>query len=252
MHRGKRVSVILPTYNEKDSIRAVIEGFAGQDYVDEILVVNNNAAPGTSEEVAPTAAREVHESVQGYGQAIRRGLREASGDYLVVCEPDGTFSPADLLKLLAYADDFDYVLGTRTTAVMIWEGANMGAFLKWGNWAVAKFAEFLFNCSILTDVGCTMRLIKRETLAQIEPWFTATGSTFGLEMTLLCLKRGVRFMEIPVNYRCRVGESSVTGNRFKAITLGIQMIGLILRYRFFRKVPRLPRALSTRKPEDDT
>ena len=238
MYRGKRVSVILPTYNERNSIRAVIEGFGGQEHVDEILVVNNNAAPGTSHEVAQTDAREVHEPVQGYGQAIRRGLREATGDYLVICEPDGTFAPADLLKLLAYADDFDYVLGTRTTPVMIWEGANMGSFLKWGNWAVAKFAEFLFNCSMLTDVGCTMRLIKRRTLAQIEPWFTATGNTFGLEMTLICIKRGVRFMEIPVNYRRRVGESSVTGNRFRAVMLGIRMIGLILRYRLFRT--RLP------------
>ena len=240
MYKGKRVSVILPTYNEKDSIRAVIEGFAGQEHVDEILVVNNNAAPGTSDEVAQTDALEVHEPVQGYGQAIRRGLREATGDYLVICEPDGTFAPGDLLKFLAYADDFDCVLGTRTTPVMIWEGANMGSLLKWGNWAVAKSAEFLFNCSILTDVGCTMRLIKRKTLAQIEPWFTATGNTFGLEMTLICIKRGVRFMEIPVNYLGRVGESAVTGNRVRAVMLGIRMIGLILRYRLFRDVPRLP------------
>ena len=52
-------------------------------------MINNNAAPGTSEEVARThGAREIHESRQGYGFAIRRGLREARSDYIIVCEPD--------------------------------------------------------------------------------------------------------------------------------------------------------------------
>jgi glycosyltransferase involved in cell wall biosynthesis len=81
---GKRVSVILPTYNEKDSIRASIEEFEATGVVDEIVVVNNNAAPGTSEEVAPTNAREVHEPRQGYGAAIRRGFREVRSDYVIV------------------------------------------------------------------------------------------------------------------------------------------------------------------------
>jgi len=232
MWRGHTISVVLPTYNERDSIRACIEGFFETGLVDEVVVVNNNAAPGTSEEVARTPAREVHEPAQGYGHAIRRGLREARGDWIVVCEPDGTFKPADILKLVAYADDFDYVVGTRTTPMLIWKGANMGFFLKWGNWAVAKMAEFLFNCSILTDVGCTLRLVKREVLEAIEPYFTQTGNTFGLEMTLLVIRCGIRFMEVPVNYMRRVGASAVTGHLRKTIVLGLQMIRLILRYRF--------------------
>ena len=239
MWRGKRISVVFPTYNEKESIRGAVEDFFAQGYVDEIIVVNNNAAPGTSEEVAKTAAREVHEPIQGYGQAIRRGLREATGDYVIVSEPDGTFQGSDMLKLLAYAEDFDYVIGTRTSRELIWAGANMGFLLKWGNWAVGKLAEFLFNSTILTDVGCTMRLIKRPLLEEIEPHFETHKNTFGLEMTLLVMKRGVRFMEIPINYRDRIGTSSVTGNKWKAFVLGMQMIGLILKVRFFRRVPRL-------------
>jgi len=245
MWRGKRVSVIFPTYNERDSIRAAIEDFFAQGYVDEIIVVNNNAVPGTSEEVAKTQAREVFEPVQGYGQAIQRGLREATGEYLIIAEPDGTFQGGDMLKLLAYADECDYVLGTRTTRTMIWKGANMGLFLKWGNWAVAKMVEFLFNCTILTDVGCTMRLIKRAALAEIQPYFTRRGNTFGLEMTLLCIQRGIRFVEIPVNYRARVGRSSVTGSKLKAFLLGLQMMGLIWRHRLCglprRGVSEVPR-----------
>src|SRR6266487_727627 len=112
MWMGKKVSVIFPTYNEKDSICAAINDFFASGVVDEIVVVNNNAAPGTSEEVAKTRAREVLEPRQGYGAAIRRGLKEAAGDLLVVAEPDGTFLGRDVHKLLAYSYDFEIVYGS--------------------------------------------------------------------------------------------------------------------------------------------
>ncbi|MBL7133033.1 MAG: glycosyltransferase family 2 protein [Phycisphaerae bacterium] len=231
MWNGKTVSVILPTLNEKDSIRACITEFFESGVVDEVVVVNNNAVAGTSEEVAKTAAREVFESRQGYGRAIRTGLQEATGDYLVLSEPDGTFTGHDVLKLVAYARDFDYVLGTRTTREMIWQGANMGFALKWGNWVVGKMAEFLFNSSILTDCGCTMRLISRPAYERIRPYFTRTGNAFGLEMTLLVISRKVSFMEIPVNYRKRVGASAVTGSLRKAIALGFRMVWMVWMFR---------------------
>jgi glycosyltransferase involved in cell wall biosynthesis len=198
---------------------------------DEIIVVNNNAADGTSEEVTRTSAREVVEPRQGYGYAIRRGFREASGDVLIVSEPDGTFLGRDILKLLAYADDFEVVYGSRTARMFIWRGANMGLFLRWGNWAVAKLMEFLFNATNLTDVGCTMRLIDRRALAQIEGRFTIGGSSFGPEMMILSLQSGLKVIQIPVNYLPRVGESAVTGDFRKALVLGLTMIGLVLRYR---------------------
>ena len=203
------------------------------------MVVNNNAAAGTSEEVAAATAqvvsgtlvREVHERRQGYGYAIQRGLREASGDYIVISEPDGTFLGRDTFKLLAYVDDFDVVYGSRTARTFIWRGANMGALLRWGNWGVAKLMEFLFNSTNLTDVGCTMRLIRRDALAQVASEFTIGGSAFGPEMMLLSLLHGLRVIQIPVNYLPRVGISSVTGDTRKAIVLGVWMITLVLRYR---------------------
>jgi glycosyltransferase involved in cell wall biosynthesis len=237
--RGSRISVVFPTYNERDSIRAAIADFASTQVIDEILVVNNNAAPGTSEEVAAAAShlpdgtlvREVHEARQGYGFAIRRGLREATGDYIVVSEPDGTFLGRDTFKLLAYVDDFDVVYGSRTARTFIWRGANMGAWLRWGNWGVAKLMEFLFNSTNLTDVGCTMRLVRRDALARLEHEFTVGGSAFGPEMMLLSLLHGLRVIQIPVNYLPRIGISSVTGDTRKAILLGVWMIGLVFRYR---------------------
>ncbi len=232
MWMNKTVSVILPTYNEKESIRVCIEDFFRTGYVDEIVVVNNNATPGTSEEVAKTKAREVFEPEQGYGAAIQRGFLEVAGDLIVVCEPDGTFEAKDTIKLLAYCNDFDFVLGTRTAKEFIWQGANMGHLLKWGNYAVAKLMELLFNTVSLTDVGCTIRLIKREALLQMQPHFMVKDNYFGPEMMLLACVLDIPFVQIPVNYRRRVGVSAVTGNKWKALALGIRMITLIFKYKW--------------------
>jgi glycosyltransferase involved in cell wall biosynthesis len=237
---GKSVSLIFPTYNEKDSIRAAVEEFASTGILDEIIVVNNNAAAGTSEEISGTLAREVFEGTQGYGAAIRCGFRESVGDLVIVAEPDGTFRGRDIRKILAYAEDFEVVYGSRTVKELIWEGANMGLFLKWGNYAVAKLMEFLFNTTALTDVGCTMRCIHRETLREIEPFFTVNGSFFGPEMMVISILKKKSMIQIPVNYTKRIGTSSVTGSLLVALHLGLQMIGLILRYRLMSwKNPQL-------------
>ncbi len=198
--------------------------------MDDIIVVNNNAAPGTSQEVAKTTAREVFEKKQGYGAAIQRGLREADADLICVCEPDGTFEPNDLFKLLAYSMDFDIVYGTRTVPEFIWDGANLGRFLRWGNWAVAKMMEVLFNTVSLTDVGCTMRLLRRESSRRLLPHYRVDGNRFGPEMMLLSLIAKERIIQVPVNYRQRVGTSSVTGNKVVAFRLGLAMISMILTF----------------------
>lgn len=241
MWRDKTVAVVLPTYNEKDSIASVIQAFEQLGLVDDIIVVNNNAAPGTTQEVAKTTAREVFEKKQGYGAAIQRGLREADADLICVCEPDGTFEPNDLFKLLAYSMDFDIVYGTRTVPEFIWDGANLGRFLRWGNWAVAKMMESLFNTVSLTDVGCTMRLLRREANRRLLPHYRVDGNRFGPEMMLLSLISKERIIQVPVNYRARVGTSSVTGDKVVAFRLGLSMIWMILT--FWMRRQRLARRL---------
>jgi len=236
MWNDKRVSVVLMTYAERDSIRSVIEDFFGTGLVDEVLVVDNNAEPGTAEEVRRTPARLVHEPRQGYGHATRRGLLEASGDLVVLAEPDGTFLAEDVLKLLVYSTECDVVFGTRTTRELIWAGANMARFLRWGNWAVAKLIEALYNTSHLSDVGCTYRLLRAETAKRIAETMTVGGSHAGVEIMLLTILSGARFVEVPVNYLPRVGTSSVTGDPLKAVGVGLQMIGLVLALR--RTAPR--------------
>lgn len=240
MWGDKRVSVVLMTYAERASIRAVIEGFFDTGVVDEVLVVNNNAEPGTVEEVERTDARMFFEPEQGYGHACRRGLIEANGDLIVLAEPDGTFLPADIRKLLVFSDECDVVFGTRTTRELIWHGANMDWFLRWGNWAVAKIIEALFNTSHLSDVGCTYRVYTRELADLVAERMQIGGNHAGPEMMLLAITSGARFVEIPVNYLPRVGKSSATGDLRTAIGIGVRMIGLILsfRRRTARAMPR--------------
>lgn len=237
MWRNKKVSVIFPAYNEKDSIYSAIENFFSCSYVDEIIVVDNNSVDGTAEEVLKTRARLVHEKKQGYGFAIQRGLKEASGDILIISEPDKTFFGRDVVKLLAYSDDFDVVFGSRTSTQLIWEGANMGWFLRIGNIAVAKMTELLFNTTQLTDVGCTMRLVHKESLKKIQDKFTVGGSHFGPEFLCLTIIQGLKFIEIPLNYTKRVGVSSITGSKKKAFFLGLKMIAMVWRY-WFRNLGR--------------
>jgi glycosyltransferase involved in cell wall biosynthesis len=238
MWNGKTVSVVLMTYAERDSIRSVIEGFFETGLVDEVLVVDNNAEPGTQEQVRTTRARLVHERSQGYGFATRRGLLEADGDLIVLAEPDGTFLPEDLMKLLVYSNECDVVFGTRTTRELVWAGANMPWSLRWGNWAVAKMIELLFNTSHLSDVGCTYRLLRREIGRHVASRMTVGGNHAGAEIMLLTIVSGARFVEVPVNYLPRVGVSSVTGKQVAAARVGLRMVQLVLRFR--RTAPRRP------------
>ena len=111
MYKNKKVSIIIPTYNEEKSIAGVINGFFTTGLVDEVIAVDNNARGATTEEIKKTKAIHVKEyKKQGYGYAIMRGLREATGDILIISEADNTFDPKDVEKFLAYSNDFEVIL----------------------------------------------------------------------------------------------------------------------------------------------
>lgn len=232
MYNDKTVSVILPAYNEEKYIRLATQDFDLAGVVDEIVVVDNNSRDRTAEQAAQTTARVVLETKQGYGNALQRGLREARGDLIVMAEPDGTFVGRDVLKLLAYSDDFGMVCGTRTTRELIWTEANMGWFLRVGNVAVAKLLQLLYGGPSLSDCGCTLRLIHRTALAKFQDELTVGGSHFLPEMVILALRHHVQVIEIPINYRGRVGESKITGDLKGALVTGLRMVALIIRYKF--------------------
>lgn len=235
MYHNKKVSVVIPTYNEAGSIRGVIDGFFDTGLVDEVVVVDNNALHNTADEIRKTKAVHIEEKEnQGYGHAIMRGLREAKGDLLVVTEGDGTFQPKDIEKFLAYSDEFDVVFGTRTSREVMWEGAFMPYPVRFGNWLWAKWVEILFNGPVLSDVGCTYKLINRHALEKVKNFFPMSrgDGTFNPELMIWLIKSRVKTVEIPVIYKERVGQSMYTGSVWRAARLGLKMIPVILKYVF--------------------
>ncbi|MHB1316296.1 MAG: glycosyltransferase family 2 protein [Minisyncoccota bacterium] len=234
MYKQKKVSVVIPTYNESSTIRKVIDNFFATGFVDEVIVIDNNALGNTKEEVLKTQARLVVENKQGYGYAIMRGLSEAQGDLVIMVEADGTFEPNDLHKFLLYSDDFPVVFGTRTSRASIWSGAFMPFPVRFANWLWAKVIEVLYNGPVLTDVGCTFKLINRENLEKIKKYFSYSkgDGTFSPELMIWLIRQQKKIIEIPVIYKERVGQSGYTGSVWKAGKLGFKMLPLIIMYKF--------------------
>lgn len=235
MYKNKKISVVIPTYNEAESIRKVIDGFFKTGLVDEVVAVDNNALGDTESEIKKTKAIYVKESKkQGYGFALMRGLEEAKGDIIIMTEADGTFLPKDVEKLLSYSDEFDAVLGTRTSRAAIWSGAFMPFPVRFGNWLWAKIIEVLFNGPVLTDVGCTYKLLSRRALEKIKPLFPISegDGKFSPEIMIWLIRKSINLIEVPVIYKERVGQSMYTGSIWKAAKLGFKMLPLIVKYKF--------------------
>jgi hypothetical protein len=110
----------------------------------------------------------------------------------------------------------------------------MGAFLRWGNWAVAKLIEVTFNTSSLSDVGCTMRLVSGPAARGLLPHYTLRNNAFGPEMMLLSIIGGWRVVQLPVNFRTRKGRPGTTESFSQAFGIGLRMIRLVLGYRMRR------------------
>ena len=168
MWQGQRVVVVFPAYNEEAGIGAAIADFrsaggggGGRDHRGRQQQPRRHRRPDPGAPARPTSWSAARATATPCSGAWRRPT-PAGADLIVLAEPDGTFAGKDVLKLLAFADDFDLVLGTRTTPELIWQEANMGRFLRWGNWVVAKLLQVLFGGPSLSDCGCTLRLLRRD------------------------------------------------------------------------------------------
>lgn len=227
-----RVSLVIPTYNEAAAIGDVIEDF--RDKVDEIIVADNQSPDGTAEIALGKGATVISQPLSGYGEALRCALQKATGDILVLMEGDASFTADDLPKFLAYMRDADMVIGTRTTKQMIEQGANMDAFLRWGNVLAAKVLQFFWirQEPRFTDLGCTYRAIWRDTYLTIRDNLSAVGPEFSPEMMVEVLRSERKIIEIPVTYRPRIGDiSKHSGSKLAILKTGTKMLWLILKRR---------------------
>jgi len=234
MWEQNKISVVFPVFNEEEGVKDCIEEYFSFGIVDEIIAVDNNSTDNSANEIKKTNAKYVKENQQGYGAALQRGLKEATGDIIFMSESDNTFVAKDIYKFLMYADEFDVVFGTRTSKSLIWGRAKMYWYLRYGNVIVAKLLEYLFNGPCFTDVGCTLKMVKKRSLNIVLPQLKVKGSHFIPDFMIVVLKNKIKCVEIPVNYKERVGYSKITSNFWKSLKLALIIIGFCFKERFKR------------------
>jgi glycosyltransferase involved in cell wall biosynthesis len=236
---GRKICVALTAYNENEAIYDAVRNFIDQDGVADVIVVDNNSHDKTSLLAKEAGAHIVREEKQGYGFACIRGLKEAllceNADVIVLAEGDMTFRGHDISKMIPYLDDVDMVVGSRTHKSLCDSDSQLDWFYLWGNLFLAKVLQMkFFDAKFLgkvrlTDVGCTMRAIRRESLIKIIDELTVGGHHFSPHMTLVALKSGLRVIEVPITFRKRAGVSKgAGGNRKLAIKVGLKMLWHII------------------------
>lgn len=238
MWNKQSVALIFPTYREKKSIFKAIQDFDSTGYIDEIIVVDNNAQEGTQAEVKKTRAILIKETRQGYGRAIRTGINNTKADLIIIAEPDGTFIGKDVIKLLAYSEDFDTIFGSRTHISLLDKNSEMGVLRRILDYAFGRMINLLFMCSRLTDVGCTLRLTNRKGWNLVTKECKSDNAMFATEWLLVAAKNGVRFIEIPINFKARVGRSSLTATFFDQAKWGTLIFLYIWKVWIYKKLDK--------------
>ncbi len=204
MWNNRRISIVLLQDAFQEGIFDILAEVKRQPWIDETILVQWNFSPQT---VAAPESVGVAIPVSGMvGDAWLAGMKRASGDYIILMRADGSYMAKDVQKFFVYTDDFDMILGTRTSKEMIWRGADLWSVLRIGNELAAKFLQYLFGGPSITDVGSEFRLIKRRVLNRLLPEIRTKNTTFFLEMMILGFIEEVRIVEVPVNYRARLGK----------------------------------------------
>ncbi len=236
MYNNFKVSLIIPAYNEEATIASVVQDFKTQDSLDEIIIVDNNSKDRTGEIARAEGATVILETQQGYGCALRAGMEQAQGDILILSEADGSFRSSDIKKFLAYIEDAEMVIGTRTTKQMLNQGARMNFLIRIMNVLWAKFLQmlwFLHNETRFTDVGCTYRAIWKNAYQRIQNGLSAEGPDFSPEMMAEALHQRLKIVEIPVKYFQRTGgESKHSVSYYHLAKTALKMLRTVIRKKF--------------------
>jgi glycosyltransferase involved in cell wall biosynthesis len=232
-----RVSVIIPTHNEAQSIGRVLADLPA-DIVTEVLVVDSNSTDGTPEIASRMGACVLHEPRRGYGRACLTGLAAAnSPDVVVFLDGDYSDRPAELPILLAPIIEGrgDITLGSR-----LQERRSAGA-LPWhqvfGNRLAARLIRLLYGVKI-TDLG-PFRAGRADALRALALEETTYG--WAVEMILKGALAGFRVVEVPVSYYPRIGKSKISGTLKGTVGAGWFILSLIVRYYFRRRRAGMPR-----------
>lgn len=225
-----RVNVIIPAYNEAESIAKVIEAIPKN--IEEIIVVSNRSTDQTEKVAQRAGATVLSEPRMGYGYACLTGINYLKNKRLkpdIVVFLDGDFSdyPDEMSKLISpiIQKQYDFVIGARKKELR--ESGSMTFPQIFGNWLATFLMQKMYRATF-TDLG-PFRAITYQKLLALEMQDKTYGWT--VEMQLKAIKHQLKYTEVPVKYRNRIGVSKVSGTLKGAFMAGVKILGWIFKYR---------------------
>lgn len=223
------IKVIIPAYNEADSIASVIKEIPNS--VSEVIVVNNNSTDNTVKNAQSAGATVLTENQKGYGYACLKGMeyiakQANTPDIIVFIDGDYSDYPEELTKVIApiLNEGKDFVIGSRVKRLR--EDGSMTPQQIFGNWLATILMKLLFGATF-TDLG-PFRAIKYSKLVELQMEDKTYGWT--VEMQLKALKKKLSYTEVPVRYKKRIGVSKVSGTVKGSIFAGVKILGWIFKY----------------------
>ena len=227
--KNPRIKVIIPAFNEADSIGLVIQDIP--DVVEEVIVVSNNSTDQTEENARKAGASVLTETRKGYGYACLKGMHYVAAqaekpDIIVFLDGDYSDYPEQLSAIIQpiLQENIDFVIGARVDRLR--EEGSMTFPQIFGNWLATRLMRLFFGARF-TDLG-PFRAIKYEKLLALKMEDKTYGWT--VEMQLKAIKQKLSYVEVPVNYRNRIGVSKVSGTVKGAVMAGVKILGWIFKY----------------------
>jgi glycosyltransferase involved in cell wall biosynthesis len=228
----KKILVIIPAFNEADSIGKVLNDIP-IDLVNEVVVVNNNSTDGTETIATDFGATVLREEKKGYGYSCLRGieyarLKSAEQRPKIIVFLDGDYSdfPEEMTQVVKpiIEDDHDLVIGSRTTGNR--EKGSMLPQALIGNIIATKLIRLFYGYKF-TDLG-PFRAIKFDKLLELQMRDTTFGWT--VEMQVKAAKKKLKCSEVPVSYRKRIGVSKITGTVEGTLKASYKILWTIFKY----------------------
>ena len=222
-----RVALIIPALNEAESIGRQL-GEIPPNLVVQTIVVDNGSTDQTGKVAKSAGAEVVLEPRRGYGSACLAGLAHLRPDITAVLflDADLSHSPEDIEKIIAAleAGHWDMVIGSRVLGRA--EPGSLTPVQRFGNWLTTRLIRWLWGASF-TDLG-PLRMVTRDALRRLEMRDPDFGWT--VEMQVKVARLGLRFTEVPVDYRQRrFGQSKISGTIMGSARAGVKILWTVFR-----------------------
>ena len=229
MNHPPIIDVIIPAYNEEKSIPKVIAEIP--KFVRYIVVANNNSKDQTGKVAEAAGAKVVFEAQKGYGKACLTAMdwiknQEIQPDIVVFLDGDYSDYPEEMRELVQPILDekADMVIGSRALGQR--ESGSMTFPQVFGNWLATTMMKYMQGAKF-SDLGPFRAIVWKKLLD-----LNMVDQNFGwtIEMQIKAHKAGLRYTEVPVNYRKRIGVSKVSGTVKGVIGAGYKIIFTIFKY----------------------